>query len=177
MDPVRIEYVKSCGDEWCHQVQKHLLAKGQGRPPSLPANDQNPTYLQLLQIHNMKKETKVSWNQISRAMEKMFGFSQRRFRAVIESAVTKMGKFEFEDMKVQLMSTVDLRYIGPRCAALGIDREKLLNITLLNEMIFPDSALSRGVVYELEHFSKFREIRQWDFCSVAVGNWKSEHSF
>lgn len=111
----------------------------------------------------------MSWNQISRAMEKMFRFPQRRFRPVIESAVTKLEKLEFEELKVQLVYTLDLCYIGPRCAALGIDRDTIMTFA---DMTFPDGALSRGVVYELEKFQSLEKLDNGIFVQwlTKIGN-------
>ena len=101
-------------------MRRHLTTTGKGRPPKLPTSPEsdNPTNLQLVQIYSIKKEAKLPWTKISVAMEKMFQFPEARFRVHIESAVKKMETLELEDMKMQLNSTVDLKYVGPFCSTL-----------------------------------------------------------
>ena len=58
----------------------------------------------------------------------------------------------------QLNSTVDLKYVGPFCSALVIDRDTLLNIALLNECTFPVGALTVGILLELDKFQVVEKL-------------------
>ena len=73
----------------------------------------------------------------------------------------------------QLNSTVDLKYVGPFCSALVIDRDTLLNIALLTECTFPVGALTVGILLELDKFQVVekldnQEIRRASYTRILV---------
>ena len=145
---------------------RRVQVTGRGRPQNFPSVQCTNKFL--LQVYTFNYRHGKSWEYISHLFEKFFSQHQiphKKFRPMIEACVRKVREMlSSEERHVFYNTIIDLQFIGPCAASVGLKRINLLDVTQLNSPL--SSEISNKLILELHDFFKKEGLSEKYFFTV-----------